>query len=129
MKEQELAVEEAAAKEALSLVESVRRDELDKAKREQRERENRIRAARGLPPLPDDDETAAVDDAADAVAEAEGETADEPEDELDILLREAANILADFIRVSGAAGDAPTLVGVGGGADGVEEDDLATHTP
>lgn len=127
LKEQELAVEEAAAKEALSLVESVRREELDRAKREQRERENRIRAARGLPPLPDEDEAAAGDDAGNAVAEAGA--SDEEDDELDILLREAANILADFIRVSGAGGNAPTLVGVGGGADGVEEDDLATHTP
>lgn len=126
LKEQELAVEEAAAKEALSLVESVRREELDKAKREQRERENRIRAARGLPPLPDEDEAPAEKDIADAVAAAEGPDND---DELDILLREAANILTDFIRVSGAAGNAPTLVGVGGGSDGVDEDDLATHTP
>jgi len=134
LKEQELAVEEAAAKDSLSLVESVRKEELEKAKREQRARENRIREARGLPPLTDEDETT-TDDATAATGETDDETVadaedgSEEDDELDILLREAANILADFVRVSTGAGETPTLVGVGSSSGGQADEDIADTTP
>ena len=119
--EQEMAVSEAEEKVALSLVESVRKAELEKAKTEQRARQNRIRLARGLPPL--DDETD-VDEEAEEPAE--NDEADEEESKaLDIVLREAANVLADFISIGSVSANAPTLVDV----ERKQDSDYTTATP
>ncbi|MCZ6893019.1 MAG: carboxy terminal-processing peptidase [Gammaproteobacteria bacterium] len=83
----ERAIKDARAKRELSLVEAVRRKEYHKARVEQRARENQIRIARGLDPLPEnpgdddsDDEAAKVDD-----------------DDFDVVLSEAGRILRDWI--------------------------------
>ncbi|MGR8920512.1 MAG: carboxy terminal-processing peptidase [Gammaproteobacteria bacterium] len=96
----ERAVKEAREKTTLSLNEAARREEYDTARLEQRERENQIRAARGLellPADPRDDDT--DEDAADAADEATG--ADE-DDDFDVVLNEAGRILLDWLDGTGA---------------------------
>ncbi|MBK6660504.1 MAG: carboxy terminal-processing peptidase [Proteobacteria bacterium] len=88
----ERAVSDAQAQKSLSLREDKRRAEHDKARADQRTRENQIRQARGLPPLP-----------ADAVTPEDDEEEDEfrkPDDKdkaLDVILTEAGNVLTDWI--------------------------------
>ncbi len=91
---QERAAQKAADETEISLLESKRRAQHDKARREQNENENRIRAAHGLPPvaLKNGDE------------EEEDLAAEEDEDDkYDVVLEEAANVLRDLLLVTGAA--------------------------
>ena len=84
---QEQAIEEARQLRSISLNKAKRQTEHNTKKLEQRARENELRLAKGLDPLPadpDDDD----DDATDK---------DEDEPEIDILLDEAANVLTDWI--------------------------------
>lgn len=83
----ERAIKDARDKKELSLVETERRAEHRRARVEQRARENQVRLARGLEPLPDD-----PGDADEEEAEAEDE-----EDEFDVVLNEAGRILGDWI--------------------------------
>ena len=69
-----------ANRREVSLIEAVRREERTRRDEEIRQRQNRLRAAEGLPPVDEDDET----------------TADELRD--DLFLQEATHILADYIR-------------------------------
>ncbi len=86
----ERAIKEAREKKELSLVEDQRRQEHRTARIEQRERENQIRLARGLEPLPDDPgEDESEDD--EAVDESEDD------DDFDVVLSEAGRILRDWI--------------------------------
>jgi carboxyl-terminal processing protease len=85
----ERAIKQARAKKELSLVEEERRKEHHKARIEQRARENQIRTARGLEPLPADPGDSDVD--------ADDETAKGDDDEFDVILSEAARILRDWI--------------------------------
>ncbi|MCB1747892.1 MAG: carboxy terminal-processing peptidase [Gammaproteobacteria bacterium] len=111
----EKAIKEARDKTTVSLVESVRRAEHDKAREEQRERANAIRVAHGLDPLSEDDDTASEADDELAVAE------DPPADEaLDVVLDEAGLILRDWMTAvarddqrlaDGVAPDAPIELG------------------
>lgn len=89
----ERAIKVAREKTELSLKESARRKEHDKARLEQRARENKIRLARGLEPLPDDPK----DDPDEDESEASNDAAEEDEDEFDIVLQESGRILADWI--------------------------------
>ena len=86
----ERAIKEAREKKELSLVEVQRRSEHRKARVEQRERENQIRLARGLEPLPDDPGENENDD--DDAAQG-----DEDDDDFDVVLSEAGRILRDWI--------------------------------
>ncbi|MBM4228392.1 MAG: tail-specific protease [Gammaproteobacteria bacterium] len=92
---QERAVQKAADESEVPLLESKRRAQHDKARREQNENENRIRAAHGLPPvaLKEGDE-----EEEDLVVEEEDE-----QDKYDVVLEEAANVLRDLLLVTGAA--------------------------
>jgi carboxyl-terminal processing protease len=97
--EEAKAINEARQRKSLTLVESNRRAEQERVKREQFERENRLRIAVGLPPLPPEESKitlADVDEEAqdDAAREAE-ERAKEPK--YDVGLTEAAHILADLV--------------------------------
>ena len=85
----ERAVMDARNKKELSLVEAVRKQEHETARRKQRQRENQIRIARGLEPLPEDD--------ADEKDEDRSARDEEEDDRLDVILSEAASILRDWI--------------------------------
>ena len=80
---------DARNKKELSLVEAVRKQEHETARRKQRQRENQIRIARGLEPLPEDD--------ADEKDEDRSARDEEEDDRLDVILSEAASILRDWI--------------------------------
>ncbi|MCC7411720.1 MAG: carboxy terminal-processing peptidase [Gammaproteobacteria bacterium] len=82
------------ARKTLSLVESTRRAEQERAKAEHSERENRLRAALGLPPLPPDGSLSDEDE--ETLADEEKERAKDPR--FDVVLTEAAHILADLIQ-------------------------------
>jgi len=105
---QERAMQEAADRKQVSLLETRRRAEHEKARLEQRERENQIRVAHGLEPLPAVPET--DEDALDEDDELAG---DKDEDKFDVVLEEASKVLGDYIELSSApasrlaAGDAP----------------------
>ena len=88
---------DAQKQHSLSLREDKRRAEHDKARTEQRERENQIRVARGLPPLPADQATPE-----DEEEEDEFSKPDEKDKALDVVLSEAGNILTDWIHGDGA---------------------------
>lgn len=92
----ERAIKEAREKKEISLVESVRREEHDRVRREQRQRENLIRVAQGLAPLP---ETADEDD--DGEADKRDELDDADKQRLDVVLQEAARILNDWQSPAG----------------------------
>ncbi|MGR8949835.1 MAG: carboxy terminal-processing peptidase [Gammaproteobacteria bacterium] len=85
---QEAAIEEARQLTSISLNKAKRKADHDRKKVEQRARENELRVAKGLPPLPadpgNDDRDATDKD-------------DKDEPEIDILLDEAANVLTDWI--------------------------------
>jgi carboxyl-terminal processing protease len=97
----ERAIVEAQEKQVVTLKESVRRTEFDRARHEQRSRENQIRVARGLEALPED---APLPSAEDAEDEFEYDKKDEKEQALDVVLVEAGNVLYDWIVVDGASG-------------------------
>ena len=89
----EKAVSDAQKQKSLSLREDKRRNDHDTTRAEQRARENQIRVARGLAPLPADVVTPEAD-------EEDGEYR-KPEDKdkaLDVILSEAGNVLADWIH-------------------------------
>ena len=88
----ERAVSEAQKQKALSLREDKRRAEHDKARNEQRARENQIRIARGLEPLPADAATTETDEEED-----EFRKPDEKDKALDVILSEAGDVLTDWI--------------------------------
>ncbi len=95
--EQAERIREAQDKKTLSLVESRRRAEQDRAEAEQRATENRLRAAIGLaplPPLPEGDGDA-KEEALDAARKELDEALEKPEN--DLVLKEAARILADLL--------------------------------
>ena len=85
----ERAITNARNKKELSLVEAVRKQEYETARREQRQRENQIRIARGFKPLP---ENSAEEEEEDRSARN-----DEENGKLDVILSEAASILRDWI--------------------------------
>ena len=89
----ERAVNEAQRQHTLSLREDQRRTEHDKAKAEQRARENQIRVARGLPPLSDQEATPETEEEQD-----EYRKPDDKDKALDVILSEAGNILTDWIH-------------------------------
>ena len=89
----ERAVNEAQRQHTLSLREDQRRTEHDKAKAEQRARENQIRVARGLPPLSDKEATPETEEEQD-----EYRKPDDKDKALDVILSEAGNILTDWIH-------------------------------
>ena len=84
----EKAIKEARDKTRISLVESVRRAEHERARRDQRARENAIRVAHGLEALPDDPD----DD-----PEQNDEDQEDEDDNLDVVLDEAGRILRDWM--------------------------------
>jgi carboxyl-terminal processing protease len=88
----ERAVSDAQAQKSLSLREDKRRAEHDKARADQRTRENQIRQARGLPPLPADAVTPEGDEEED-----EFRKPDDKDKALDVILTEAGNVLTDWI--------------------------------
>jgi len=89
----EQAIKDARAKTEISLVEAVRREEYKKIRFEQHERENQVRIARGLEPLPFS-ETPLEDDAGSPVAEDDDASEDEP---YDVILQEAGRIFVDLL--------------------------------
>ena len=93
----ERAIKEARDKTSVSLVEAVRRTEHEQARRDQRERENAIRVARGLEPLPDDADASesATDD--ELLGESFEEEEGGPDEDLDVVLDEAGRILRDWM--------------------------------
>ena len=82
---QEQAIEEARQLRSISLNKKKRQADHDLKKVEQRARENELRVAKGLEPLPANPDNDKDDD----------DKGDEPE--IDILLDEAANVLTDWI--------------------------------
>ncbi len=88
----ERAVSDAQSQKSLSLREDKRRAEHDKARSEQRARENQIRVARGLAPLAADAVTPESDEEDD-----EFRKPDEKDKALDVILSEAGNVLTDWI--------------------------------
>ncbi|MEX2480946.1 MAG: carboxy terminal-processing peptidase [Gammaproteobacteria bacterium] len=97
--ESENAIKEAREKTEISLVESIRREEHEQARKDQLARENAIRVARGLEPLTADEMTASDDD--DEFDEQADEDA-ERDDDLDVVLDEAGRILRDWMTLQQA---------------------------
>ncbi|MBT8446215.1 MAG: carboxy terminal-processing peptidase, partial [Gammaproteobacteria bacterium] len=95
----EEAISAVREKTTVSLVESERRADQERTKKEARKRENNLRIARGLAPLPDEDPDAP--DAEDAAAD---DADDDDEDAYDVILHEATRIMRDFINVNGGTG-------------------------
>jgi len=85
LRAQERAMQEAADRKQVSLLETKRRAEHEKSRLEQRERENQIRVAHGLEPLP-----AMPEEDEDALDEDAGLADDEDEDKFDVVLEEAS---------------------------------------
>lgn len=95
---QERALQEAADATEVSLLETRRKAEHDKARREQHERENQIRVAHGLAPEPFKADDADADEEDPVVAEDEDD-----EDKFDVILEEAANVMRDYLRLAAPA--------------------------
>ncbi len=96
--EEAQAVQEAKERSRVTLLEAQRRAERERARREQHDRENRLRAAVGLAPLP---ELALAEDGAETGADdalAEDEADAQQEREYDVVLTETAHILGDLVR-------------------------------
>ena len=85
-------IQQAEAKTTVSLLETARRDEQESAKESLRQRQKRLRAARGLPPLEDD-----VEDADSERNDDEAATEDDPDEPFDVVLTEAARVLSDLV--------------------------------
>ena len=91
----EIAIRDAQNQHALTLREDKRRTEHDRVRNEQRARENQIRIARGLTPLP---VNAATPEAEDADDDGFAKTDDKDKDKaLDVIRTEAGNIMTDYI--------------------------------
>ncbi len=95
---QERAVQEAADRKSVSLLESKRRAEHEKSRRDQRARENAIRTAHGRAPLPAEPEQESDDD------EALAESGSEKPEEFDVVLEEATKVVGDYIELTGDRG-------------------------
>lgn len=93
----ERAINDAQKQKSLSLREDKRRSEHDKARTEQRARENQIRVARGMEPLPADAVTPETEEEDD-----EFRKPDEKDKALDVILSEAGNVLTDWIYANPA---------------------------
>ncbi len=94
--EEAQAVQEARKRNTVSLLESRRRAEQDRQRKDHEARQNRLRAAVGLPPLSEEERAALADpDAADDVPEEDEKKFDDPK--YDVVLTEAATILADLV--------------------------------
>jgi len=94
-------VKEARDRTQVSLVEEQRRLEQQETRKTNHDLQNRLRVARGLEPLPEPDITDEHDEV--ASAQTDNETEQDSEDEpkpLDIVLNEAAAVLADLINPS-----------------------------
>ncbi len=96
---QEHAIQEAADRKSVSLLESKRRAEHEKSRREQRARENEIRVAHGLAPLPAEPEPESGDEDLLAGEDGSGRDKDNPED-FDVVLEEATKVLGDYLDLS-----------------------------
>lgn len=97
---QEHAMQEAADRTSVSLLESKRRAEHEKARIEQRARENEIRVAHGLDPLPAKPEAESEDDE-DGLADADDEAGGKKDpDDFDVVLEEASKVLGDYIELA-----------------------------
>lgn len=83
---------EAADRTTVTLVEAERRTEQDARESERLERQNEFRIARGLEPLEND--TKGEEEAQD-----EENSRDDEEEDVDVLLNEAVNILGDVIAI------------------------------
>ncbi|MGE0383675.1 MAG: carboxy terminal-processing peptidase [Gammaproteobacteria bacterium] len=92
--EEARAVQQARDRKSVTLVETRRREEQDRVRRENRERENRLRAAVGLPALKDEPAGAPQADEEETDIDAE-ERAKDPK--YDVVLNETARILGDLI--------------------------------
>jgi len=90
---QEAAVEEARERHEVSLVYETRKAEHDKNEREQRARENQIRTAHGLAPLPEDTEVADLSEDLE-----DDDEASDKDEEFDVILDEASLVVADMIH-------------------------------
>ncbi len=97
---QERAVQEAADTTVVSLLESKRKAEHEKARREQNERENQIRAAHGLPAI-----ELKPEDGSDATEDEELADGEEDKNKFDVILEEAGKVLSDYLRLSTAGPD------------------------
>jgi carboxyl-terminal processing protease len=102
---QERAVQEVADRNSLSLVESKRRAEHEKARLDQRARENDIRIAHGKPALPAVPD-ANADDEEDKSSDSEEDKGKAPGD-FDVILEEATKVLGDAIDLGGASPKSP----------------------
>ena len=96
---QERAMQEAADRKSVSLLETRRRAEHEKARHDQRARENEIRVAHGLAALPAEPATEDADDDALAGGDDEDKHGKNPED-FDVVLEEATKVLGDYIDLS-----------------------------
>ena len=94
--ETEKAIKDAREKTEISLVESVRRQEHEQARKDQRARENAIRVARGLDPLADDVDPAGSDSDELLLGE-EIDDSNEQDEALDVVLDESGRILRDWM--------------------------------
>ncbi len=103
---QERAVQEVADRTSLSLLETKRRAEHEKARVDQRARENDIRIAHGKPALPATPEVNEEDEE-DKPGDSEDGKGKQPGD-FDVVLEEAAKVLGDAIELKvGAKPSAP----------------------
>jgi carboxyl-terminal processing protease len=103
--ETEHAINAARERTTVSLLESRRREESERSRHEQRARENRLRVARGLPPLAAmgpqtelSDETRVEDEF--GLEEEDEELNDEERDAYDVVLHETASILKDLVQLT-----------------------------
>ena len=98
---QERAMQEAADRNSVSLLETKRRAEHEKSRIEQRARENEIRVAHGLEALPAKPAAETGDE--DEFADAEEDTGDKQDpDDFDVVLEEASKVLGDYIDLAKA---------------------------
>lgn len=112
---QERAMQEAADRKSVSLLESKRRAEHEKSRREQRARENEIRVAHGLEPLPAEPEKETGDE--DALAESEDGRDKKDPDDFDVVLEEASKVLGDYIELAAAPKQPASRLADGGAVD------------
>lgn len=93
---QEHAVQMARDQKVLSLLESKRKEEHDKALREQRQRENAIRVAHGLEPLAGD----LADPSSLEENDEDDEFAKKDDKKFDVILEEAGKVMRDFVHAA-----------------------------
>ncbi|MCC7121102.1 MAG: carboxy terminal-processing peptidase, partial [Gammaproteobacteria bacterium] len=108
---QEHAMQEAADRTSVSLLESKRRAEHEKSRRDQRARENEIRVAHGLAALPAEPEAETGDEDSLAIdADGSGRDKKDPDD-FDVVLEEASKVLGDYIELARDRQPASRLAG------------------